>query len=225
MKILLVEDEPALSKQITQYLSGSGYLCEYVSAFGAASEKISEYAYDCIILDIGLPDGNGLQLVNEIKKVQPKSGIIIISAKNSVEDKISGLDLGADDYLSKPFSIAELNSRIKSVLRRKLFDGTNQIVYNEIAINLDEKQVTVSGNPVVLTKKEYDLLLFFIANKRRVITKSSIAEHLWGDNADSLDSFDFIYTHIKNLRKKLLDKGCADYIGTVYGAGYKFGIS
>ena len=149
--------------------------------------------------------------------------MIIISAKNSLDDKIAGLDLGADDYLSKPFHLAELNSRIKSVLRRRNFEGSKEIIFEEIKVEPENQAVYVKGNPLVLTKKEYDLLLFFLANKKRVLTKETIAEHLWGDDMDMADSYDFIYTHIKNLRKKLIDKGCEDHIQTVYGMGYKFG--
>ena len=222
MKILLVEDEKGLSDSISTYLKQEGYLCEVVTDFKSADEKIELYQYDCILIDINLPDGNGLNLVKTLKRLKAKAGIVIISARNSVDDKIEGLDLGADDYLSKPFSLAELNSRIKSVLRRRKFDGNDEIVFNEITIKPNESTVLVNGTSVTLTKKEYDLMLFLISNKNRVLTKETIAEHLWGDDMDMADSYDFIYTHIKNLRKKLVEKGCQDYMKTVYGMGYKF---
>lgn len=222
MKILLVEDEKGLSDSISTYLKQEGYLCEVVIDFKSADEKIELYQYDCILIDINLPDGNGLNLVKALKRLKAKAGIIIISARNSVDDKIEGLDLGADDYLSKPFSLAELNSRIKSVLRRRKFDGNDEIVFNEITIKPNESTVLVNGASVTLTKKEYDLILFLISNKNRILTKETIAEHLWGDDMDMADSYDFIYTHIKNLRKKLVEKGCQDYMKTVYGMGYKF---
>lgn len=222
MKILLVEDEKGLSDSISTFLKQEGYLCEVVTDFKSADEKIELYQYDCILVDINLPDGNGLNLVKALKKLKAQAGIIIISARNSVDDKIEGLDLGADDYLSKPFSLAELNSRIKSVLRRRKFDGNDEIVFNEITIKPNESTVLVNGASVTLTKKEYDLILFLISNKNRILTKETIAEHLWGDDMDMADSYDFIYTHIKNLRKKLVEKGCQDYMKTVYGMGYKF---
>ncbi|MES2836234.1 MAG: response regulator transcription factor [Bacteroidota bacterium] len=222
MKLLLVEDEKSLSDSISTYLKQEGYLCEVATDFKLATEKTELYQYDCILVDISLPDGNGLNLVKSLKKLKAQAGIIIISAKNSVDDKVEGLDLGADDYLSKPFSLAELNSRIKSVLRRRKFDGNNEVVFNEITIKPDDSSVYINNAAVSLTKKEYDLLLFFVSNKNRVLTKETIAEHLWGDAMDMADSYDFIYTHIKNLRKKLLDKGCQDYMKTVYGMGYKF---
>lgn len=222
MKLLLIEDEKALAESILIYLKQEGYVCEHAADFNTASEKTDLYQYDCILVDINIPGGNGLDLVKTLKKVKVQSGIIIISARNSVDDKIEGLDLGADDYIPKPFNLAELNSRIKSVLRRRKFDGNNEVIFNEIKINTASLMASVNNIPLTLTKKEYDLLLFFISNKDRVLTKESIAEHLWGDDIDASDSFDFIYTHIKNLRKKLIEKNCPDYMKTIYGMGYKF---
>lgn len=222
MKILIIEDEAELLDIISSYLTEAGYTCEQANGFETAREKISLYEYDIILLDITLPDGNGLELIKTIKSVSHRTGVIIISAKNSLDDKISGLDLGADDYLTKPFQLSELNSRIKAVLRRRRFDGSDQIQFNEIILNTENKTVAIDNIPVVLTKKEYDLLMFFLINKNRLLTKESIAEHLWGDNIDLADNFDFIYTHINNLRKKILSHGGNDYIKTVYGMGYKF---
>jgi DNA-binding response OmpR family regulator len=225
MKILIVEDEKSLADSITDYLQQEGYACENAHKLSIANEKTDLYVYDCIIVDIGLPDGNGLQLIKKLKQQKSETGIIILSARNELSDKIDGLDVGADDYLTKPFHLSELNARIKSIIRRRNFKGNNEIVCNEIMISTEEMAVTVNSASITLTKKEFDLLLYFVANKNRVITKESIAEHLWGDNFDLVDSFDFIYTHIKNLRRKLLEKGCADYIQTIYGMGYKFNLN
>jgi DNA-binding response OmpR family regulator len=222
MNTLLIEDEKDLAKSIVDYLSQENFHCEAVSTFDKASEKIHLYSYDCIIVDIGLPDGNGLNIIRELKKKKSDAGIIIISARNSVGDKISGLDIGADDYLTKPFHLSELNARVKSIIRRRSFSGQNEITFNEIQILPEKMQVFVNRNEIILTRKEYELLLFFIANKERVLAKESIAEHLWGDEMDMADSFNFIYTHIKNLRKKIMEKGGEDYIRTIYGMGYKF---
>ena len=222
MKILLVEDEINLRSTIVSFLEEEGYRCEQADTLNLAFEKLNLYEYDCLLVDIGLPDGNGLDLIHELKKEHPETGIIIISARNSLDDKITGLDLGADDYIAKPFNLTELNSRIKSVFRRLKFGGKKEIVIDKLRILPEYRQVFASNEPVVLTKKEFDLLLFFVSNPKRVITKESIAEHLWGDFADSADSFDFIYSQIKNLRRKLLEKTGIDYILNVYGTGYSF---
>ena len=222
MKILLIEDEPELQKSIEQYLEMEGNIVEISPDFSHAQQKISIYDYDCILVDITLPNGTGLDLLKEIKLKKSKAGIIIISAKNSLDDKVNGLDLGADDYLPKPFHLSELNSRIKALIRRKSFDGNVEISINEIKILPNERRVLVHNQDVILTSKEYDLLLYFISNKNRVVSKSALAEHLWGDNSDRLDNFDFIYNHVKNLRKKLLEKKCEDYLTTIYGIGYNF---
>jgi len=222
MKILLVEDEPELQKSIKQYFEIESNVVEIAVDFVKAEQKITLYDYDCILIDITLPNGSGLDLIKAIKEKKSRAGIIIISAKNSLDDKIAGLDLGADDYLPKPFHLSELNSRIKALIRRKNFDGNLEIIVNEIRILPVERAVYVHNNHLVLTSKEYDLLLYFITNKNRVVSKSALVEHLWGDNADQLDNFDFIYNHVKNLRKKLLEKKCEDYLQTIYGIGYNF---
>jgi DNA-binding response OmpR family regulator len=225
MKILIIEDEPELRKSMKQYLHQEGYVIESASDYSKALEKIEVYDYDCILVDITLPQGNGLNIIKQLKQNHSKAGIIIISAKNSSDDKIMGLDLGADDYLAKPFNLAELNSRIKALIRRRNFDGNKLIEVNEITIIPEERTVKVHNESVNLTAKEYDLLLFFISNKNRVVSKNSIAEHLWGDDSDQIDSHDFIYVHLRNLRKKLAEKGCVDYVQTIYGIGYNFKIS
>ncbi|NMC60598.1 MAG: response regulator transcription factor [Candidatus Methanofastidiosa archaeon] len=222
MKILIIEDEIELLAAMSNFLTKETYICELAESYAKADDKLAIYEYDIVLLDITLPDGNGLDLLKSIKKHQKKAGLIIISAKNSLDDKIHGLDLGADDYITKPFYLSELNSRIKAVLRRKQFDGTSILTYNEISVNTESKSVTINGHAIILTKKEYDLLLFFMINKNRVLTKEVIAEHLWEDNIDMADTYDFIYTHLNNLRKKIRVAGGADYIKTLYGMGYKF---
>ena len=225
MKILIIEDEKALSDSVVEYLTTEGNLCEAVYNFSEAVEKIELYKYDCVIVDINLPDGSGLEIIKRIKESHISLGIIIISGRGSLDNRIEGLEIGADHYLTKPFHLAELNAHLKSINRRINFSGHNEITSNEIKILPDEHRVFVCEKELKLTKKEYDLLLFFISNKNRVITKISLAEYLWGDFMDTADSFDFIYTHIKNLRKKLLKLGCEDYIQTVYGVGYKFDLT
>ena len=192
-------------------------------SYSEAIEKINLYTYDCVVVDINLPDGTGFDIVENLKKLKATSGIIIISARNALEDRIRSLEIGSDDYLTKPFHLSELNARVKAVLRRRHFGGTNDIIYKEIKINYNSRKVYVNELEVSLSRKEYDLLLFFISNIDIALTKSSMAEHLWGDNIDSADSFDILYSQIKNLRKKLTDKGCKDYIQSIYGIGYKFG--
>ncbi|MEJ7830265.1 MAG: response regulator transcription factor [Segetibacter sp.] len=222
MKILVIEDEPGLAQSIVSYLEGENYVCEVAATFNEAYDKISIFYYDCILLDIMLPDGNGLKLLEELAKEKKQDGVIIISAKDSLEDKIAGLKIGADDYLPKPFHLSELSARIFSLIRRKQFDNNNQININELSIDLLSKTVFVHKKAVVLTKKEFELLLFLIGNKNRAISKAAVAEHLSGDMANMMDNFDFIYSHIKNLKKKLLEAGCKDYIKTIYGTGYKW---
>ena len=220
MKILIVEDERKLSDSIVAYLNGERYLCE--QAFTYAKMKVNMYEYDCILLDLMLPGGNGLDILSDIRSKSNPAGVIIVSAKDSLDDKVKGLEIGADDYLAKPFHLAELSMRIYAVIRRKAFSASNVLENNGIKINLLEKSVTVNGRPIVLTKSEYDLLLFFIGNKNRVISKSAMAEHLSGEMADMMDNHDFVYTHIKNLKAKLADAGCKDCVKNIYGTGYKW---
>ena len=220
MKILIIEDEQALSESICAYLAAQDYLCDIAANYRTAIHKIDYNDYDCILLDITLPDGNGLKILEHLKEDKKPEGVLIISAKNSLDDKIKGLNLGADDYLSKPFHLSELNARIAAIIRRKNFNGESVIEFNNLRIDTQSKSVTVEDRPVELTKKEYELLLYFISNKKRIISKEAIAEHLWQNDLGG--NFDFIYTHIKNLRKKLLEADAADYIKSVYGMGYKF---
>ncbi|PKV52895.1 DNA-binding response OmpR family regulator [Aquimarina sp. MAR_2010_214] len=221
MKILIIEDESILAESILQYLKNEDYLCEWVDNLKQAKEKSWDYEYDCLVIDINLPDGSGLEVIKQVKKMNSDIGIIIVSARNAMDAKIKGLDLGADDYMTKPFDLPELNARIKAIVRRKKFNAQNSITYNEIEVFPYEKYVKVNDMVLKLTRKEYDLMLFFISNPDRVIPKESIAEHLWGDQMDMADSFDFIYSHLKNLRKKIKEKSNKNYILTVYGLGYK----
>lgn len=223
MKLLIVEDELELLNSTCVYLQKEDFVCEAASNFFDAEDKLLSYNYDVVILDINLPDGNGLDLLKFVKGKNPETGVLIVSAKDSLDDKLKGLDLGADDYITKPFHLAELNSRVNSLLRRRKFEGNNNIIFEEIEIDPVAKIAMVNSVPLDLTKKEYFLLLYFITNKNRVLTKEAIAEHLWGDNIDMVDNFDFIYTHMRNLRKKLKKSGANDYLQTIYGLGYKFG--
>jgi len=222
MKILLVEDEVELARSIIKFLTEQEYLCEWAANFEDATEKIGLHLYDCILLDLNLPDGNGLNLLELLRTEKKEDGVIIISANNSLEDKIRGLQIGADDYLTKPFHLSELAARIFSIVRRKQFSHTNIIRQNELEIDLLAKSVLVGKKTVTLTKKEFDLLIYFIGNKNRVLSKSTLAEHLSGDFADMLDNHDFVYAHVKNLKKKLTEAGCDNYLRTVYGTGYKW---
>ena len=224
MKILIVEDEIDLAQSMAAYLKGENYLCELAADCRTAMEKIDLFDYDCVLLDITLADGNGLTVLKELKANNKTDGVIIISARNSIDDKIDGLNLGADDYLSKPFHLSELNARIAAVIRRRRFDGNKTLVLNQLVIDLVGKTVFVDDRQVELTRKEYDLLLYLASNKNRVISKNAIAEHLSGEESASYDNLDFIYSHMKNLKRKLNQAGCEDYIRSLYGVGYKFEI-
>ncbi|MCD0487823.1 response regulator transcription factor [Pedobacter sp. MC2016-14] len=224
MKILIIEDEPELADGMVSYLSGQNYLCELAIDYEQALEKIHSHQYDCILLDLMLPGGSGMDILDELKLQKKEDGVIIISAKNSLEDRINGLKLGADDYIAKPFHLSELSARIFSVIRRRNFANANTIQQGELTVDLLAKTVAVRNTPVVLTKKEFEMLIFFIGNKNKVISKSALAEHLSGDLADMLDNHDFIYAHVKNLKKKLAEAGCENYLKTLYGNGYKWEV-
>jgi len=222
MKILIIEDEKGLRESIEEYFTDSGNICETASDYTEAISKVNLYRYDCIILDITLPHGSGIEILKNLKQSDHNDGVLIISAKNSLDDRLEGLDLGADDYLVKPFHLSELRARVSAIIRRKSFQGNNQLIFHELTIDLLAKSVKVNDQSVKLTRKEYALLLYFIANKGKVVSKNAIAEHLWGDGIDMANNFDFIYSHIKNLRKKLMEAGSNDYIQASYGMGYKF---
>jgi DNA-binding response OmpR family regulator len=224
MKLLLVEDELSLMQSITEYFEQEFFVVDGVSTYNAAIKKIEGADYACIILDINLPDGNGLQLLQQLRRLKKDDGVIIISARHSVEDKIDGLNLGADDYISKPFHLSELNARVKALIRRKYGHGVNLLQSGNLQLDLLSRSATCSNQPLVLTKNEYDLLAFLLNNKNRVVSKQAIAEHIYGDQADNMPSFDFVYSHIKNLKKKLKEKGCDDIVQTVYGLGYKVAV-
>lgn len=221
MKILVVEDENALRDMVCESLQKEMYRVESAPDFKTALSKIQEYDYDCVLLDVMLPDGNGLDILAELKRMRKPERVIVLSAKDSVEDKIKGLDLGADDYLAKPFHLAELHARIKSVLRRKNADGDTSIVLDNLVVFPDKRQVCVDSREISLNRKEFDLLYYFVSNPNRLINKTSLAESVWGDRIDQADSLDFIYSQVKNLRKKLKTAGATPEIKAVYGFGYK----
>lgn len=221
MKILIVEDEPALRELIQRSLEKERYITEVVPDYDTAIEKVEVYDYDCILLDIMLPGGNGLDLLKHLKDLRKKENVIVISAKDSLEDKILGLELGADDYLPKPFHLAELNARVKSVLRRKHRDGEHAIVLGNVRLLPDSFQVWINNEQLELSRKEYDILHYFMNRPNRMVNKNTLAESVWGDHIDQVDNFDFIYAQIKNLRKKLKNHQASIEIKAVYGFGYK----
>ncbi len=225
MKLLIVEDEDELLNDLLESFANEGIACEEAQNVASALEKIHLYEYDILILDLGLPDGNGLEILKSLKKQNKNTGVLILSAKDALNDKLTGLDHGADDYLTKPFDFSELNARVRSIFRRRKFEGTNLLSFKEIEMNMDTGEVKVNDQTITLTRKEYQLLQYLMVNKKRILPKEAIAEHLWGDDTSIFDSFDFIYGHIKNLRKKILNAGGNDYLHTVYGMGYKFDIS
>jgi DNA-binding response OmpR family regulator len=224
MKLLVIEDEPSLLKSIVTYFERENVLCETASSYNEGIQKIEVYQYDCIILDINLPGGSGLQLLKYLRLNKNSDGVIIISARDSLDDKISGLDLGADDYLTKPFHLSELNARFKALIRRKYGQGANTLEFGVLAIDVLSRVASIHQQRLALTKNEYDLLMFLFSNKNRVVSRQAIAEHLFGQEADNLSSFDFVYSHIKNLKRKIKEKGAEDLIHTVYGLGYKLTI-
>jgi DNA-binding response OmpR family regulator len=224
MKLLVIEDEPSLRESIVQYFTQEGFLCEQAGTFNEGIQKADNFQYDCIILDINLPGGNGLKLLDHIRKDKKTDGVIIISARDALEDRIAGLDSGADDYLTKPFHLSELNARVKALIRRKYGSGSSILEAGNLKLDLSAKTVSVNKNAVSFTKNEFELLLFLITNQNRVVSRQSIAEHLYGEQTDNLASFDFVYSHIKNLKRKLKENGCNEILQAVYGLGYKLTI-
>lgn len=221
MKILVIEDEREMLETIQLTLEKEGFLVETVSTYKEAMAKVGNYEYDCILLDIGLPDGNGLDVLQELKRQGISDGVIIVSAKNSLDDKLQGLNLGADDYLPKPFHMAELNARVKAVVRRRKLSGSNILEIGNVKLDIDNRVITIAGETLDLNRKEFDILLYLSINKDRLVSKSALAEHVWGDFIDQADSFEFIYSQIKNLRKKLNGSEAEIEIKAVYGIGYK----
>lgn len=221
MKLLIIEDEADLQEIIRQSLEKEGFVVESAIDFRSAMDKVGSYDYDCILLDIMLPGGNGLDILQELKNMNKSENVIIISAKNSIDDKVKGLNLGADDYLTKPFHMAELNARVHSVLRRKAFSGKDTLALGNVSIDLTDRSVTVNGERLALNRKELDVLIYLAMNKNRLVNKTSLAEHVWGDRIDQADDFEFIYSQIKNLRRKLKDREANVDVQAVYGIGYK----
>lgn len=222
MKLLIIEDEPEMLENMVQTLEREHYIVETASDYQSALHKIGVYAYDCILLDISLPNGNGLALLKIMKQAGKDEGVIIVSAKDSLDDKLAGLNLGADDYLAKPFHMAELHARVKAVLRRRHFEGNQHLSFGNLSVSPENRQVFIDHNEITLNRKEYDILMYLITNKTRLVTKSALAEHVWGDHIDQADSFDFIYSQIKNLRKKIEQATVS--IEAIYGVGYKLEI-
>lgn len=225
MKILIIEDNDSLRELIRTSLEKERYVVETAENFTKAELKIVDYNYDCILLDIMLPDGTGIDLLKQLKQMRKRDNVIIISAKDSLDDKLLGLELGADDYLAKPFHLAELHARIKTVLRRNRNDGERLITLGNLTIDPDQFTVSVDGNMLELNRKEYDILFYFSNIAGRLVNKTTLAESVWGDHVDQVDNFDFIYTQIKNLRKKLKDAGASAEIKAAYGFGYKLIIN
>lgn len=221
MKLLIVEDEPSLRALMQRSLEQEGYLVETAATYGAADAKIAGYGYDCILLDIMLPDGSGLRLLEHLKRLRRPEHVIIISARDALEDKVLGLELGADDYLAKPFHTAELIARIRSVFRRSRSGGGFTIELGNLMIEPRSNRVTVAGRELPLLKKEYDILLYFMQRPRHLVDKTVLAEAVWGDHADQSDDFSFVYAQMKNLRRKLSEAGASVTLKSVYGFGYK----
>lgn len=221
MKILIIEDDASLLELIQRTLEKERYVVEKASDFQSALYKLSDYDYDCVLLDIMLPGGSGLQLLAKLKEMRKTANVIIISAKDSLDDKLEGLNLGADDYLTKPFHIAELQARIKSVIRRNMQGGENAVEFGNVKLYPENFTVEVDGKNIEFNRKEYDILHYFMTRPNYLVNKSTLAESVWGDHIDQVDNFDFIYAQMKNLRKKLNQYGANIEIKAVYGFGYK----
>lgn len=222
MHVLIVEDEISLSKEVRNYLEKEGFSCDEAHTGKVASDKLFSNDYDLLLLDLGLPDYDGLDLLKETIANNSDTAVIILSARSALEDRIKGLNVGADDYLPKPFSLLELKSRIMAVMRRKHGIRANIIQINNLEIDLDKRMVTSGGNMITLTRKEYDILSFLILNKNRVVTRLQISEHIWGDVIEENYNSNYIDVHIKNLRKKLSEYIEGDFLETVRGIGFQF---
>ena len=222
MKILIVEDDKDLREITVRSLEMERYVVSQAPDYRTALLKIEDYDYDCILLDIMLPDRNGLDLLKELQALGKRTNVIILSAKDSIEDKVAGLELGADDYLPKPFHLAELHARLKSLFRRSQREGEHKVQVGNIEVYPDQFRVMIDGKQVDLNRKEYDILYYFMSRPGRLVNKNTLAESVWGDHIDQVDNFDFIYAQIKNLRKRLKDAGATPELKSVYGFGYKF---
>ena len=221
MKLLVVEDEPSLREIMVRTLRGERYVVEEAADYVSALPKIEDYDYDCILLDIMLPGGSGLRLLEQLKALRKSAGVIIISARDSLDDKVEGLELGADDYLAKPFHLAELSARIRSVIRRHQRGGQESLDAGNVRLFPDRQRVEVAGREVELVRKEYDILHYFMSHPGRMVNKATLAEAVWGDHIDQSDNFDFVYAQMKNLRRKLADAGADIELKSIYGFGYK----
>ncbi|HIV33400.1 MULTISPECIES: response regulator transcription factor [unclassified Alistipes] len=221
MKLLIVEDEPSLREIMVRTLRGERYVVEEAADYASALAKLEDYDYDCILLDIMLPGGSGLRLLERLKELRKSAGVIIISARDSLDDKVEGLELGADDYLAKPFHLAELSARIRSVIRRHQRDGLESLDAGNVRLFPDRQRVEVAGREVELVRKEYDILHYFMSRPGRMVNKATLAEAVWGDHIDQSDNFDFVYAQMKNLRRKLADAGADIELKSIYGFGYK----
>ena len=221
MKVLIIEDEEEMLQNMKQTLEKECYLVETATDYDSAFLKIGVYEYDCILLDISLPGQNGLEILKELKKRGISDGVIIVSAKNSLDDKLEGLHLGADDYLPKPFHMAELNARIKAIFRRRNLKGNTFIQIENLKIDIENRIAFIEGEELLLNRKEFDILFYLTSNRNRLVNKTALAEHVWGDHIDQTDSFDFIYSQIKNLRKKLKAHRAQVEVKAIYGIGYK----
>jgi len=224
MQILIVEDELPLMESMVSYLEMEGFRCEQATSYHAGLCSLDKHDYICMLIDLNLPDGDGLDLVKMARQNQNSSGIIIISARNALEERVKGLEVGADDYLVKPFHLSELVARVHSVARRTRSMGEEILTFGMIRVMPEERTCFVEDRQIDLTRKEHDLLLYLMSNRNRVITKESIADYLWGEYGGGYGSYDFVYTHLKNLRRKLMDADCPDYIKNMYGVGYKFSL-
>jgi DNA-binding response OmpR family regulator len=224
MKLLLIEDDKDLLRSMLFYFDSLGYRVERAKTIKDGLELIDSHQYDCLVLDVNLPDGSGLEILRKLKRKKSNTGVLILSANSELDDKLDGLEIGADDYLTKPFHLSELNARIRSIVRRNNADGNNTVVFGDLKLDYSANEAFIKGNQVALTKKEYDLLAYLVINKNKVVTKQSIADYIWGDYVDQSESADIIYSHLKNLRKKLLKAGGIDPIKTVHGIGYKFSV-
>jgi DNA-binding response OmpR family regulator len=224
MNLLVIEDEPSLCQSIVQYFTQEKFRCETAGSFQEGIRMAEDFQYDCIILDINLPGGSGLQLLKYLRQDKKGDAVIIISARDSLDDRITGLDLGADDYLTKPFHLSELNARVKALIRRKYANGTSTVEIGALRVDLLSRTAVAAGQPLSLSKIEYDLLTFLMTNNKRVVSKEAIAEHIYGGPSEQVPSADLVYSHFKNLKRKLKEKGCNDIIHTVYGLGYKLSL-
>lgn len=221
MRALVVEDEPLLNEELQDQLLDEQFIVDSVKTLSEARERMIGDGYDLVLLDLGLPDGNGLDLLKMIKEHYDETAVIILTARGEVDEKVEGLELGSDDYLAKPFAMAELRARIHAVLRRRFKISDNEITVGDLILNLNHMKVENEGKPIELTETEYKILRYMMLNKNKTITRIALAEHIWGSKIDDRFSFDFINSHMKNLRKKLSDAGAVGLINTVYGVGYK----